>query len=374
MDHLNILKRSWQILWRYRALWFFGIILAITASSTRAPGGSGSSYTYGSESILHDAPQSITLNSEDWDSLEEAMDDISGAFSEIFDTRIPMLFGANLLALSVAFVCFGFILAIVFTILRYIANTSLIRMVDEYDDTEERYKVGKGFRLGWSRASWRIFLIDLVINIPLAIAIILLLALSATPALLWFTQSNIAGILGTITAIGLFFLAIIIVIVATTAIKVLRQFFHRVSALQDLGVFESIKVGYQVARQNLKDSALMWLILLGVQIAYNIGAAIVGFILLLPAIVLGGGAGLLAGGFGNLFQYSFLPWVLGGFVGIPIFILILGVPMLFLGGLKEVYFSSAWTMTYRELNALEPAVLDAGVEPLEVEPVEPKEE
>ena len=36
MDHINILKRAWNILWRYRALWIFGIILAMTVT-----GGSG---------------------------------------------------------------------------------------------------------------------------------------------------------------------------------------------------------------------------------------------------------------------------------------------------------------------------------------------
>jgi len=35
MDHMKVLKRAWQILWHYRALWIFGIILALTAPSTR---------------------------------------------------------------------------------------------------------------------------------------------------------------------------------------------------------------------------------------------------------------------------------------------------------------------------------------------------
>ena len=34
MDHTKILKRAWAILWQYRVLWIFGIILAITASSS----------------------------------------------------------------------------------------------------------------------------------------------------------------------------------------------------------------------------------------------------------------------------------------------------------------------------------------------------
>ena len=38
MDHIKILKRAFNITWVYRALWVFGIILALTTG-----GNSGSS-------------------------------------------------------------------------------------------------------------------------------------------------------------------------------------------------------------------------------------------------------------------------------------------------------------------------------------------
>jgi hypothetical protein len=34
MDAIKILKRAWHIVWNYRALWVFGILLALTAGST----------------------------------------------------------------------------------------------------------------------------------------------------------------------------------------------------------------------------------------------------------------------------------------------------------------------------------------------------
>jgi hypothetical protein len=39
MDPVKILKRAWHILWSYRALWIFGLILALTAAGSS--GGSG---------------------------------------------------------------------------------------------------------------------------------------------------------------------------------------------------------------------------------------------------------------------------------------------------------------------------------------------
>jgi hypothetical protein len=35
-----------------------------------------------------------------------------------------------------------------------------------------------------------------------------------------------------------------------------------------------------------------------------------------------------------------------------VFILILVIPLVFLGGLEKTYISSAWTLAYRELNHL----------------------
>jgi hypothetical protein len=47
------------------------------------------------------------------------------------------------------------------------------------------------------------------------------------------------------------------------------------------------------------------------------------------------------------------PWILAAAVGIPIFLLVVGLPILFVGGLVQVFKSSVWTLTYRELQAVE---------------------
>ena len=50
-----------------------------------------------------------------------------------------------------------------------------------------------------------------------------------------------------------------------------------------------------------------------------------------------------------------LPVLLAVVVGLPIFILVMLAPWWCLGGLMEVFQSSAWTLTYRELSAVEDA-------------------
>jgi hypothetical protein len=103
----------------------------------------------------------------------------------------------------------------------------------------------------------------------------------------------------------------------------------------------------------------MWLIMVGVGIGLALAMIVIVVLLLLLAAVLAGVPALLAGGLTSLALEGPVPWIVGAAVGIPIFFLVLVVPMLFLGGLIEVFKSSVWTLTYREVRALEGAELEA---------------
>jgi hypothetical protein len=69
--------------------------------------------------------------------------------------------------------------------------------------------------------------------------------------------------------------------------------------------------------------------------------------------IVGGLPALLVGWLTSLMSGGALPWVLGLLIGIPVFILVVAVPLAFLGGLWEVFSSSIWTLFYRELPELE---------------------
>jgi hypothetical protein len=214
--------------------------------------------------------------------------------------------------------------------------------------------------MGWSRTTWRLFLINLLIGLPTALAFILLFVLAFAPLLLWATGSKVAGGIGTVTTIGLFFPILFLSIVAGVVLSLLRQFFWRACALEEMGVIESIRQGFGIVRRYLKDVVIMWLIMIAVQIGWVI-ALIATAIVLFPAIillivvggVLGGLPALLVGGLASLFFEGAGPWIVAGVVGLPIFILVMAAPWVFLSGLMEVFKSSVWTLSYRELRALE---------------------
>ena len=315
MDHGKVLKRAWNILWRYRALWVFGFILALTA------GGGGSSSGR-----------------------------VANNWGQYSTDRIPPEVVSTLIAIGIGLACLTVILIIVAAIARYVAATALIRMVDDYEETGQKRGVRQGFRLGWSRSAFRLFLIDLLIGLPVAVAFILLFLLALAPLLLWTTKSTAAGALGTAIAIGLGLLVILLAIVVAVILSVLKPFFRRVCVLEGLGVTEAIRHGYAMVRQNLRDVGLMWLITVGLRIGWTILMIPVVLLLLVISGALGGALALVTGGLTGLALEGAAPWIAAALVGIPIFILVMAVPLSFLGGLFEVFLSSTWTLTYRELH------------------------
>ena len=206
--------------------------------------------------------------------------------------------------------------------------------------------------MGWSRSALRLFLVDLAVSLPTAMLFILLFALALAPLLLWATDVEAVGVIGTVITVGLFIIVILVAIVVALILSVLKPFFQRTCVLQHMGVAESIRQGYAMVKQNLKDVGLMWLIMVGLRIGWAILMIPVVLLLLVVSGVLGGALGLLAGGLTGLAFEGAAPWIVGGVVGFPIFILVMVVPLSLLGGLFEVFMSSTWTLTYRELQAL----------------------
>ncbi|MCP4535540.1 MAG: hypothetical protein GY832_00165 [Chloroflexi bacterium] len=361
MDYGKVLKRAWETTWRYRALWIFGIIIALTTASgsSGSTGGGGN----GHRDFQHSEYQ-WQFDEDSWPFEEYAWQFDEHSWSEIPPHVVNSLIGAG-----VAVACVVILLTVAATIARYVARTALIRMVDDQEKTGEQRSVREGFRMGWSRTTFRLFMIDLLICLPVAIVFISLFLLSAAPLLLWLTEQTPMGVIGTISSSGLFLIVVLLAIVVGAVITVLQQFFWRVCALKGLRVIESIREGLSIVRQNLKDVGVMWLIMIGVRIGWMI-VVIVSLIVLFPVVLflivlgvaLGGLPALLAGGLTSLFVQGPAPWIAGAVIGIPIFMLVVSAPWVFVSGLMEVFKSSTWTLTYRELQALKDVETEVEVE------------
>jgi hypothetical protein len=348
MNHKEIISRAWKILWGYKTLWIFGIILSLTTVSF-----SDRVWQF-SDKTRHIDTSGISGRSPFLgQSFQEGIKEINRGFDALFNEVIPKNVTHWIVTIAILTGLILIFLFIVRLFLKYISQTAIIKMVDEYETSEIKKTWREGFKTGWSPLAWRLFLIDLIINLPTVLILVVLMVVVFAPLLLWSTHNTAAGIFGSVVATGLFVLFVFLVIIVGVAITLLKQFFYRACVLENLRTGPAIFRGFRMVRHNLKDVGLMWLIIMGVKIGYGIAIIPIAFIMVITAGLTGGVFGLVAGGISNIFTNGSLPIIVGVTVGIPIFFLVLIAPLAFLGGLKETFISTNWTLTYRELRSLQ---------------------
>ncbi|MGD9001059.1 MAG: hypothetical protein PVF04_00235 [Anaerolineae bacterium] len=367
MNHIKVLERAWHTIWNYRALWLFGAVLALVT------------FSWGTAAIFDGADD---WDADDWGrravvvtrqsgetfpealrrTMREEVDEANRELSALFSTELGIGLKVHVLVLAAVLTGIAVIAYVVAKIARYVSETALIRMVGHYQETGERLRVGQGLRLGWSRSAWRLFLINLFVDILALLAGILLFALIFAPLPLWVNGSEAVIFAFAFLTGGLVLLAIAVVIVAATAVSVWKRLARQACALEGLRVTESIGRGWRILWQHLKDAGLMWLITFGVHLGWSVAIVPVVLLLLGAGLMIAGLPAVAAGGLAGLVATADAPVFVGLALGIPIFLLVLVAPLVFLGGLREVFVSSLWTFTYRQLQhqqGAEPAPLPA---------------
>ena len=373
MDPVKILKRAWHILWSYRALWVFGLILALTAAGSSAgSGNNGARYSGDSSHQGYEAPLP-----ENWrEEIGKAFSKVGQEFARILENGLPALGISKgqltaLLWIIAIFVLVMLIIGLVMTVARYISETAVIKMVDEYEATDTKITVREGFRIGWSHTSWRLFLINLIVNLP----VFLLLAILVIAGFIIYTMvaggNEAFAVAGIVGLIGVVFLAIFVVAILSVILRLLRHFFWRVCAIEEVGVIEALRRDYQMVRENWKNIGLMWLIMVGLGIVWMI-VSVIAVVLTIPVVIITSVVaavvvvvpGLLLVGLFSLFLSGYLPWIAGGLFVLPLFFVLAFSPWVLLTTWQQVYTSTVWTLTYREIKALPAEIPEMGIGPV----------
>ena len=373
IDPVKIIKRAWYILWSYRTLWIFGLVLALAAGSSGAQSSNnGYQYEQGPREDPQVTPQSM----------QEAWREFQRELNRLFERGVPdmNISGQDLstfLWIAGAFVLVLVVVGIVVAIARYVSETAVIRMVDEYEASGTKMSVGQGFRIGWSRTAWRLFLINLIVNLPaIALGLVLLVAGVGVFFALVNGSANFAAF-SAVSAVVLVFLTFFAVIILTVLLRLLRNFFWRICVLEDLGVRESLQSGFGMVLENWKNVGLMWLVMLGLGIVWAVALAIL-VIITIPVVIMTAILAVLVVvvpflvlvGIFSLFVSGILPWIAGGLFIAPLFFTLAFSPWLLLGSWQSVFTSTVWTLTYREIKALpalaapEPTTPPPAVEPV----------
>jgi hypothetical protein len=306
MDFGEVLSRAWQIIWKHKVLWIFGILASCTNSG--GTGNPASTFTW----------------------QEEFPNQFERTFTEISDWQI--------LAVIAAIFFVVLVIAIVVIFIGTIGRIGIIRGTMQAEQAEEKLSFGELFS-GSMSYFWRVFLLNLLVGIGLFVFFMLAFAVVAV---------------GGILTLGLGLLCLIpmlcLLVPVTWAIMVVLEQANIAIVVEDLGIMDGLKRGWEVVRLNPGPMIVMWLILvLGIGL---IGGFIIGLPLMVTIFPIL--AGIFAEGDTALF---------GGLAVAALCFLAYLPILILLGGILRSYVGSAWTLTFMRLTQQ--------AEPLEGEPLEP---
>jgi hypothetical protein len=166
---------------------------------------------------------------------------------------------------------------------------------------------------------------------------------------------SIVGI-SLLTMVGLL-LFISLAFAVTVILSITRPVMYQACAVDGLGVGASIRLGFTLLITRFERVISTWLVWLAIRLGWTI-AIIPVMIILSPlllltvplGILIGALPTLLAAGIASLFVSPIFAWIIGAMFGLPLFLLVIFSPIIFLSGLVEVFKSSFWTLSYREFR------------------------
>ncbi len=301
MDLGEVLSRAWQIVWKNKALWIFGILASCSGGGGGGGGNSGYQFSQG-----------------------EVPNNLGGTFNNLQDWQTALIIGAVIL--------FVLLVIVLVTFLSTIGRIGLIKGTLDAEAGAESLPFGELFSASMPYF-WRVFGLNLLVGVALAVIGIIIAGI-----ILFFTVITVG--LGLICLIPL----ICLLIPLAWLIQVVLEQANIALVVEDLGILDALRKGWDVFRENLGIMVVMGLILV-------LGAGIVSLLIAAPlvAVVFPIVTGAVVG----------TNQAIGGGLLFAVLCFVTYLPVLLvLGGILRAYVGSAWSLTYLRLTgraAAEPA-------------------
>ncbi len=248
MDYGQLFRRSWDIVWQNKYLFILGFLAALGAGGNA---GSGFNYNFPSSSTSSTSPFP-----------PDFVDEVTGFWSQ---------YGGLILGL----ICFFIILGIVFWLIRLAAQGGLIEAVDRIE-TGEKMSFGAAFSAGVARIGGLIGL-HLLINLPF---IIFGLIFSVVGGSFFMTALRQGGEISEAMGGTFAILAVCgglvgcLLVPVGIIVQIVYPFAQRGLLLQQLGVMDSIRHGWQVVRSNIGDVILLIIAFLVIGFLFGLVTAV----------------------------------------------------------------------------------------------------
>jgi len=233
-------------------------------------------------------------------------------------------------------VFFLLVLGLLMLILAVAARGGLIHLVNEAEEGRE-VRASAGWRTGFSKW-WRVFGAGFLADLPIAIlGIVMTVFIVVTAIGAWATSRGSGEEIGAAIAAaiaGLCVFAAIFVIAAIvlgTIFGIVKELALRYIVLEDRRVMDALKTAWRDLFAK-RGAFLMYLIQVGVGIAFGIIIAIIAFAMIVPAGVM-------------MYMRNYA----GGAIVIGLAVLVLMLPSAWYGA----FYHAAWTIFFRRMTGLE---------------------
>ncbi len=317
MNYGDILNRSWRIVWNFKFMILLGFLAALGS------GMSSSNVNY-------------TADSSDFQNFP--MTNWPGNMPD------PAQVMAVIGALAVGAACVAFIIGIALWILRLTAEAGLIDAASRLD-AGQKVTFGEAMRAGWGKIWSMIGLSLLMFGVVLAIIIVVMLifglSIGGTVAGGIAAGEDMAGAFAALGAGLVALLCCVICGIALLAIvlSIIYIFAQRAIVLENEGVLDGIRRGWEVIRANLGEVII--LLILFVFLGFVVSAIVALVSIPLAALSFGPGAWRFFSG-ESLGPLEIILMVVGGLAWI---VVVAAIRSFF-----TAFSSSAYTLAFQEFT------------------------
>lgn len=309
MDIGNVLSRAWQIIWKHKVLWIFGILAGCANS-----GGSTSNFRMNGDN--GEVPPQMQPFVDQFQNMPEGM----------------------IIALVIGAILVGLILMVLAIFLGTIGKIGLVRGTQQAEAGATSLNFGELFN-GSMPFFWRVFGLNLLVGLTIFLVVTIL---------------AVMAVIGAVLTIGVGLLCILpflcLLIPVGWAISLVVEQANIAIVIENLQIMDGLRRGWEVVKANagmmVVMSLILWLAINGIA-GLILGLPIV--LIVVPAVIglasntnNGMGAGLLTAA--------------------VCFVLYLPV-LIVAGGILTGYIETAWTLTYMRLTG-RPAAAAPVLEPL----------
>ncbi|MGV8083510.1 MAG: hypothetical protein AB2L09_07775 [Coriobacteriia bacterium] len=311
MNYGGIVKKAWNLTWRYRALWVLGLFAGVA----------GGSFNGGGSNLSSSTSSSSTTDLPSWASYSNLV--------ALVDRILPILVAV-------------FVVLVLFSLLWWVvgiaARGGLVYAVNEIEEGRP-IRLRDAWNAGFDKF-WRLLGLSILLNLPIVVLGLALAAAILVPVFAPIVRGGEPS--GAVFApiCGALVIGVPLLIVLGVVLGLMYLVALRFIMLYNMPVFQAAGEAWRAFRGRLKNHLLMWLINLGLNFAAGIALAIplgiLGVAIIIPAV----------------FAADAQRW--SQFVGLMVVLgIVFFVLSLLFTAIWGTFTSALWTIFFRRLVGLE---------------------